>query len=92
MKEIERELSKEPEQACGYCGPGYPATWEIISEKGQEFVCDSHHFVLQEINAIQKERLLFEAEWMINSHYEEELAEHEFDDTDQWEDGSLYGF
>ncbi len=89
----EREPQKEPvQQNCNYCGPGYPATWEIVSDKGEEFVCDNHHFVLNEIHAIQKEKLLFEAEWTINSHFEEELAEHEFDDIDQWEDGSLFGF
>ena len=92
MKEIEREIQKEPEQACGYCGPGYPATWQIITEKGEEFVCDKHHFVLKEIQAIEKEKLLWEAEWTIVSHFEEDLKQHEFDDTDQWEDGSMYGF
>jgi len=89
----EREPQKEPvQQNCNYCGPGYPATWEIVSDKGEEFVCDNHHFVLNEINAIQKEKLLFEAEWTINSNFEEELSENEFDDIDQWEDGSLFGF
>ena len=89
----EREPQKEPvQQNCNYCGPGYPATWEIVSDKGEEFVCDNHHFVLNEIQTIQKERLLFEAEWTINSHCEEDLAAHEFDDMDQWEDGSLFGF
>ncbi len=89
----ERETQKEPiKKNCSYCEPGSPATWEIFSDKGQEFVCDKHHIVLNEINTIQKERLLEEAEWTINSHFEEDLAEHEFDDVDQWEDGSLYGF
>jgi hypothetical protein len=90
---MEYEPQTEPiKQYCNYCGPGYPATWEIISENGQEFVCDKHHIVLNEIRAIQREKLLWEAEWTLNSHYEEDLAEHEFDDIDQWEDGSLYGF
>ncbi len=89
----EQEPQKETIQKnCSYCPPGYPATWEIISDKGQEFVCDNHHSVLNEIEAIRKERLLSEAEWTISSHFEEDLAEHEFDDMDQWEDGSLYGF
>lgn len=89
----EHEPRKEPvRENCSYCGPGYPATWEIISDRGQELVCDRHYFVLNEIHSIQKEKLLFEAEWTINSHYEENLAGHEFEDTDQWEDGSLFGF
>ncbi len=33
-----------------------------------------------------------EAEMNMESHFEEYRQEHEFDDTDQWEDGSLYGF
>ena len=89
----EREPQKEPaKKNCSYCQPGNPATWEIISDRGGNFVCDMHHSVLQQIRAIQKERLLFEAEWTINSHYEEDLDEHRFDDMDQWEDGSLFGF
>jgi len=89
----EREPQKEPiQQICNYCGPGYPAAWEIVSDKGNEFVCPSHHFVLLEIHAIQKERQLFEAEWTINAHFEEDFAEREFDETDQWEDGSLFDF
>ncbi len=89
----ERELPKEPvQQNCNYCGPGYPAIWEIVSDTGEEFVCDNHHFILNNIHVIQKERHLFDAEWTINSNYEEELVEHEFDDTDQWEDGSLFGY
>lgn len=89
----EREPQKEPiRENCSYCGPGYPATWEIISNKGQEFVCDRHHNILNTMSLIQKERLLEEAEWMLNSHHEEDLAKHEFDETDRWEDGSMYGF
>ena len=73
----EREPQKEPiKQNCSLCGPGYPATWEIISDKGQEFVCDRHHYILNTMHLIQKERLLEEAEWMLNSHYEEDMANH----------------
>ena len=89
----EREPQKEPIQKdCSYCGPGHPATWEIISAKGNEFVCNRHHLVLQLIHAIQKEKLLFEVEWRLESSHEDYLSEHEFDDTDRWEDGSLYDF
>jgi hypothetical protein len=90
---MEREPQKEPiKQNCSYCGPGFPATWEIISNKGQEFVCDRHHNILNTMRLIEKERLLEEAEWMLNSHFEEDQALHEFDETDRWEDGSMYGF
>jgi hypothetical protein len=89
----EREPQKEPFQKnCRYCEPGNPATWEIVSAKGEEFVCDKHHSLLQKMNAIRKERLLQETEWTANNHYDEEVKDHKFEDTDQWEDGSMFGF
>lgn len=33
-----------------------------------------------------------EAEMNMEMHHEEHRQEHEFDDMDQWEDGSLFGF
>jgi hypothetical protein len=33
-----------------------------------------------------------EAEMNKDSAFEEHQQDHEFDDTDQWEDGSLFGF
>ena len=69
---------------CVYCGPGYSADWEIISDKGQEFVCGGHHFVLDEIHAIEKERPLCETEWKTNPRYGAG-----FEDEDQGEDDFL---
>ncbi len=91
MKELEPQTEPVPRN-CHYCGPENPATWVIVTDKGKEFVCNNHYVALSNIHAIQKERLLFEAEWTINSYYEEYRSEHEFDDMDQWEDGSSYGF
>lgn len=89
----EREPQKEPaRQNCKFCGPGFPATWVVVSETGEEFVCDTHHYVLRGTRTIRRERILSDVEWNLNSSYEGHLAEHEFDDMDQWEDGSMYGF
>ena len=89
----EQEPPKDPAfRSCRYCEPGIAATWEIISAKGGEFVCDKHHSLLTENNAIQKERLLTEVEWKAYDRYEEDFREHEFDDIDEWENGSMYGF
>jgi hypothetical protein len=87
----EREPQKEPEKKdCKYCGPGFPATWQVIGDDLNEFVCDKHRSTL--IEKIRKERLLSDAEWTMTINYEEDLNEHEFEDLDQWEDGSMYGF
>lgn len=86
----EREPLKEPvQQNCNYCGPGFPATKEFVSDKGSTFVCDKHYTVLQKI---ENERIRFEAEWMLTSHYEEDHDPHRFENIDEWEDGSMNGF
>jgi hypothetical protein len=83
----EREPQKESaRQSCNYCGPGYSATWEIVSSGGQVFVCDKHHTVLQQINAIEKERLLVNAEWTMIAHFEEDQERHKLEKLDEWED------
>ena len=85
----EREPQKEPvEPICQYCGEGSKATWKIITnDRALEFVCDDHQLILKETNAIKSaEEFKWEAEWTIGNHFEEDLQEHEFDDTDQWED------
>lgn len=69
-------------QNCKFCGPGFPASWEVISDKGEEYVCDVHNFVLDKIHTIQRERVLSDTECKINSSYEEQLSEREFDDID----------
>lgn len=40
----------------------------------------------------EKQRVQAEAEMNMEMHHEQDLKDHEFDDMDQWEDGSLFGF
>lgn len=89
----EREPQKETiEQICQYCGEGSRATRKVITQdKGLEFVCDDHYLILKELHVIKSaEEILWEAEWRMENEYDEQLDD--FNDTDKWEDGSLYGF
>jgi hypothetical protein len=91
----EREPQKEPvDLFCLYCPEDTRATWKVINLDGvEELVCDNHRLALRKRKAVQSdEEILWEAEWRLESSHEDYLSEHEFDDTDQWEDGSLYGF
>src|SRR3990172_7877051 len=63
MKEMDKEPLKENEIWCAYCGPGWKADWELVTDVGEMVVCDNHHFVLKEIHAIGMERKIAEEEW-----------------------------
>lgn len=40
----------------------------------------------------EKQRVQAEAELNIEMHNEQDRMDHQFDDVDRWEDGSLFGF
>jgi hypothetical protein len=89
----ERAPQKEPiDQICQYCGEGSRATRKVITQdKGLEFVCDDHYQVLKGLHVIKSaEEILWEAEWRMENEHDEQLDF--FKDTDDWEDGSLFGF
>ena len=49
------------------------------------------------VNAYQEEKrrreaLANEVSWKMENDYEENLREHEFDDIDPFEDGTMYGY
>jgi len=84
----EREPQKEQNQRnCNYCGPGWPAVWDVVTDEGEVFVCDNHHFVLRQIHVVGLERKVGEEEWtevpdFMNQNFEEEYV----DDFGDWKD------
>lgn len=56
-----------------------------------DFALRSYYNAFQEEKR-KREDLKDEVSWNMENDYEQKLQEHEFDDADQWEDGSLYGF
>ena len=83
---VEKEPLKENEIWCAYCGKGYKATWDVVTDKGKESVCDDHKFVLRQIRAVQREKKLEEQVWVIIDPNEEVLEEHNQEDLGDWKD------
>ena len=81
----EREPFKENEVFCAYCGPGWKAAWEVITEDGDVSVCEDHHFVLRQVISKGLERKIGDSEWkeIIDVDY---LDEHFLEDIGDWKD------
>ena len=60
-----------------------PITWEVIEILPQ---MDS------QIASMEIEDFKMEAGFNMMDRHEEDLKNHEFDENDKWEDGSLYGY
>ena len=83
----EREPFKENEIYCAYCGPRWNAVWELVTDEGEVFVCDEHHFVLRQIHLVGVERKLGEDEWKeVIDFKEQELEGGYLDDLGDWKD------
>ena len=87
MREIDKEPFKENEIWCAYCGPGWKADWELVTDEGEMVVCDNHRFVLKEINAIGLERKIGEEEWSEVPDFGKRDFNDEFlEDLGDWKD------
>ena len=89
----EREPQKETTQRnCNYCGPGWPAVWEVVTDEGEVFVCDNHHFVLRQIHVVGLERKVGESEWKeVFDFGEQDLEGDYLDDLGDWKELINYG-
>ena len=87
MAERENERHKENEIWCAYCGPGWKAGWELVTDLGEEIVCDNHHFVLREINAIKMERKIGQKEWIeVPDFKKQDFEDEQLEDLGDWKD------
>lgn len=86
----EKEPRKENEIWCAYCGTGYKATWDVITEQGKQPVCDDHKFVLRQIRAVLREKKIDEHVWAIIDPNEEVLEDHRGEDLGDWKDLAGY--
>lgn len=84
----EREPQEEPIQPkCNYCGPGWPAVWELVTDLGEETVCDNHHFILREIHSVKRERKIGEKGWIEVDEFKKlDFADEHFEDLGDWKD------
>jgi len=58
-----------------------------VTDEGEVFVCDNHHFVLRQIHVVGLERKVGEEEWtevpdFMNQNFEDEYVE----DLGDWKD------
>ena len=87
MTEIDKEPRQENEIWCAYCGPGWKAEWELVTEEDELFVCSNHHFVLRQIHAIGLERQIGEEKWSAVSYSEQDdLGNEPLEDLGDWKD------
>ena len=87
MREIELEPPKENEIWCAYCGPGWKADWELVTDLGEMLVCDNHRFILKEINVIELERKIGEEEWSeVPDFKKQDFADEYLEDLGDWKD------
>ena len=84
---MEKEPPKENEIWCAYCGPGWKAVWEVVTEKEEVPVCNEHHFILRQIHLVARERQIGEEEWkeVIDSKDQDLDGEYLYDIGD-WKD------
>ena len=83
----EREPLKENEIWCAYCGPGWKAVWEVMTDEGEVAVCNDHHFILRQIHVVGLERKLGEEEWKeVIDLKEQDLEGGYSDDLGDWKD------
>ena len=83
----EKEPPKENEIWCAYCGPGWKAAWEIVTDEEQISVCNDHHFVLRQIHAVELERQIGGEDWeeVIDSK-DQDLEGEYMEDIGDWKD------
>jgi hypothetical protein len=82
----EREPLIEPiQQNCNYCGPGWTATWELVTDKGQEYVCTNHKFIMEQINVVSFEKEVGQKGWS-EVHDIDQLEGKGIDDIGDWKD------
>ena len=87
MREIEKEPQRENEIWCAYCGPGWKADWELVTDEGEVKVCDNHRFVLREIHVVGMERRIGEKEWKeVVDYMNQDLDGDYLDDLGDWKD------
>jgi hypothetical protein len=87
MGEIDKEPFKENELWCAYCGPGWKADWELVTDEGEIVVCDNHHFVLKETNAIGLERKIGDEEWKkVPDFGKKDFNDDLLEDLGDWKD------
>ena len=87
MSEIEKEPLKENEIWCAYCGLGWKAVWELVTDEGEVSVCDNHHFVLRQIHVVGLERKMGEEEWNEVTDFKDQDLEADYlDDLGDWKD------
>ena len=87
MTEIDKEPSKENEIWCAYCGPGWKASWELVTDEGGLFVCGNHHFILRQIHAVGLERQIGEENWReVSPSNEQDLEGEPWEDLGDWKD------
>ena len=84
MRKMDKEPPKENETWCAYCGKGYKATWDVMTEGGKQSVCNDHKFVLRQIRAVLREKKIEEHVWAIIDPNEEVLEDHQQEDLGDW--------
>ena len=62
--EIKNKPIRESDLSCTFCGPGAWAVWEVVTEDGVFFACDSHHVRMSEANIIEHERMIRKSVWL----------------------------
>ena len=83
----EKEPLKESEIWCAYCGPGWEAIWEVVTDEGNVLVCNDHHFVLRQIHVVGLERRIGEEDWEEVIYFKEQDLEGAYlDDLGDWKD------
>ena len=84
----EHEPQKESIQRnCNYCGPGWPAAWEVVTDEGEVFVCDNHYFVLREIHVVGLERKVGEEKWIeVPDYMNQDFDDDYLEDLGDWKD------
>jgi len=87
MADIDKEPRKENEIWCAYCGTGWKATWELVTDEGGLFVCSDHHFILRQIHTVVMERQIGEEKWMeVSISREQDLEGKPLDYLGDWKD------
>ena len=83
----ERESTKENEIWCAYCGQGWQAEWELVTDAGEMLVCNDHHFVLKEIHAVEREKRIGQEEWIeVPDFKKQDFEDEQLEDLGDWKD------
>ena len=81
----EKEVPRESEIWCAYCGAGWSASWDVVSvEKQRLTVCGDHRFVLKQTQFVMMEKKTGEDMWMIVDPTADLLDEHHQEDMGDW--------